>query len=522
MFKQNNKNTLTLLRALFIAILLTGLFMRFYQYLMGRSLWHDEAALALNFVDLDYEGLKHPLLHFQMAPIGFLYAVETCTRLFSFGELSLRLVPFLFSIFSFPLFYFLVLELTQNKFTSLVAFFIFATNIFLIYYSSEVKPYTIDCTAYITMFYLLISRHRYVAKHRLLLIAAAGVIFMLFSNTSLLVLACVLLYLIHRDWRLKRNSQENKFRIEAPLKQVYLVMTCALFFLYYYFNFLKDHPYSKPMVEEWYSRFCPTPLFHHEFNVFMKERIIDTFFSCMFYIDSRWYFGYAILLIIVLAIAHLFYAKKYRVLFFAAFPILLHFVLSMAYLYPFFHRFILYLMPAFIILMAVGITLITEFIVEKIHWLVAGLFTTFCLFMVAHRSVSLFPQWDIRIKPAIAYINEHYPNTNILVTTPRTMYEFYYKTGLAKNGRIVPVKWNLSPIQYLWSSPVRAQRGNYVLLHSIIGGDGADSIINYLAKRHMIIKQYHNNNFGVTEVRPIDSLLSMTPGILAVKTFILK
>src|SRR6185436_14098171 len=81
----------------FIAVLLSGLFLRFYQYLMGRSLWEDETHLALNFMNRGFGELTKPLDYIQGAPILFLWIVKAFVSIFGYGEYAFRILPFISS-----------------------------------------------------------------------------------------------------------------------------------------------------------------------------------------------------------------------------------------------------------------------------------------------------------------------------------------------------------------------------------------------------------------------------------------
>jgi hypothetical protein len=50
---------------------------------------------------------------------------------------------------------------------------------------------------------------------------------------------------------------------------------------------------------------------------------------------------------------------------------------------------------------------------------------------------------------------------------------------------------------------VKAQQSNFIMLHSAKGADNTDPIIGELKKLHLIERQFFNNNFAVTEIRPI-------------------
>jgi hypothetical protein len=63
-------------RAALLATLALGIAARMAQYLGNRSLWLDEAYLALNILSRDFSGLLRPLDHHQIAPPLFLWAVK--------------------------------------------------------------------------------------------------------------------------------------------------------------------------------------------------------------------------------------------------------------------------------------------------------------------------------------------------------------------------------------------------------------------------------------------------------------
>src|SRR5688500_9732578 len=60
-----------------------------------RSLWTDEATLALNIATRPFGELLTPLDYHQTAPVGYLWAARAATGLFGVSEHSLRLVPLL-------------------------------------------------------------------------------------------------------------------------------------------------------------------------------------------------------------------------------------------------------------------------------------------------------------------------------------------------------------------------------------------------------------------------------------------
>ena len=116
--------------------------MRTITYGYNRSLWHDEASLALNIInDVNF---FQPLLHNQFAPQFFMYITKLNAMIFGNSELVLRFVPFIFGILSVFMFYFLSKEFLEKKVSIILANALFAVNYHIIYYCQEFKQYSTD------------------------------------------------------------------------------------------------------------------------------------------------------------------------------------------------------------------------------------------------------------------------------------------------------------------------------------------------------------------------------------------
>jgi hypothetical protein len=109
-------------------------------------LWLDEVFLALNILDRRFAELLQPLDDVQAAPIGFLFAERLAVNLFGSSEYALRLVPLLCGIASVFLFWRLARQLLPPV-GVVVSLAIFAVSRQLIYFSAEVKQYSLDVTA---------------------------------------------------------------------------------------------------------------------------------------------------------------------------------------------------------------------------------------------------------------------------------------------------------------------------------------------------------------------------------------
>ncbi|MBR1943200.1 glycosyltransferase family 39 protein [bacterium] len=139
----NRENIFNILYNVIIFIcLFLGFGLRVLTYLYNRSLWHDEASLALSIIN-DVNLFK-PLPHNQFAPQLFLFSTKILANIFGNDEMILRFIPFIFGAASILLFYFLSKEVLQKRLSIIVANFLFAVNYHLIYYCQEFKQYSTD------------------------------------------------------------------------------------------------------------------------------------------------------------------------------------------------------------------------------------------------------------------------------------------------------------------------------------------------------------------------------------------
>ena len=125
------------------AALAAGVLLRVAHYLSGRSLWLDEARLALNIATRDYAGLLRPLDYDQAAPPLFLWAEKLATQVFGINELALRAVPLAAGIAAIFLFVPVARRLLPG-WPGVLAIASACLAPTLVFYSAELKPYIVD------------------------------------------------------------------------------------------------------------------------------------------------------------------------------------------------------------------------------------------------------------------------------------------------------------------------------------------------------------------------------------------
>lgn len=188
------------------ALVGAGIGLRLVTYAANRSIFIDEAALALSVRDRGLgELLTRPLDYAQTAPAGFLLLLEASTQAFGESEYSLRLPALLAGILSVPLFG-LLARRTLPTMGVLVALALFAFGRPLLYYSTEAKPYAIDVLAAVVLLLAVLPIiRREPSLSRLGWTGAAGVMSVWLSQAALFLVASlapvVLAVLFHRGRR---------------------------------------------------------------------------------------------------------------------------------------------------------------------------------------------------------------------------------------------------------------------------------------------------------------------------------
>ena len=324
-------------------LVLLGAVLRLRQYLTGRSLWADEAMLALNIVNRGLGGLFRPLDYDQGAPIGFLLVEKLFNAILGRHEYALRLLPLLVGLLSLWLFY-LLLRRTTTGAGLLVALALFAFNPRLIYYSSEVKQYILDVA--VTLALLLIAAPALSASHQkkdYAWLVVAGLAALWFSHSALFVLAGIGLALVsltlsHRDY--------SNLRMVIGIGALWILEIAFLYLL-----ILKDLRQNTYMRDYWQGAFLPLPPWSepgwftkalHE-NIGIQFGIPYAVFAVFFLMLVGW-------------IILWFHQRGYAIAF--AGILLVTLTASALQFYPVFERMILFLVPIGFILIGKTIEVI--------------------------------------------------------------------------------------------------------------------------------------------------------------------
>lgn len=181
-----------------------GVFLRVTRYLLNFPLWHDEAFVAVNFIEKSYLDMLGRLDYHQVCPLLFLWIELSIVKLLGFSEWSLRLFPTLCAVSSLFLFRH-VANRVLDGWPKLLAVAIFAVSFFPIRHGGEVKPYASDLLVALGLLAITIEWQRSPERSRWLWGLAAFVpIALLLSHPSVFVAGGIGLAILTAVWRSNR------------------------------------------------------------------------------------------------------------------------------------------------------------------------------------------------------------------------------------------------------------------------------------------------------------------------------
>jgi len=487
---------------LFFVVLATGVGLRTYQhFFIGRPLWEDEAHLALNFIESGHLEMFMPLKNFQSAPILFLLGVETFSALFGFSEIVLRLFPFIVAILCYPLFYYFVRDMTGSRLTALTAFILLTCNLYVIQYTSELKPYIVELSAYILLGFLLFSKSNYVSARRDKLLIVSGCTVLFAANTSFVFLAIIALYRWYKRRQINKEQLPDKYaaqkKADIKLYKAWGIAFAAMVILNIIIN-----PYADNMRHEWQRYFIPFNIFSSDFVQFMHAQSQDIFFNTVFLFPAKGVLSYLVPVLVVAGLIYMLRAKKYGWLIISVLPVLAHLFLSWVQLYPLFQRFVLYLAPAVIIWLSVSVTAIAEAVAGFTHKMIGWGIVLVFLFVALQPSAVQYPQAFRDIRPCLDQINKQPSDLKLYTGTPKTLYEYYYKTGYANNATREEVLWKSSVAEYF--DTMKKREGSYMLLHSRYNYDGLKDIVDTLDSMGLVSDKFEYSDYRLYTIKPAE------------------
>ncbi len=345
-----NKNYIILVSVFVLAVLI-----RLKLLFINASYGQDASALASS-LNQEYFRLFQNLKFFQAAPPFFMVTSKFILNLFSsynsleLNDFILRIFPFICSVGSIFLFYFILKKMFSYNVFILFCLILFAFNPITITYGAQFKQYSTEILVtliIIGMYYFLDIKS--VTDKKLLLISLFTAISPWFAfSVYTIILPCYIIILA--DVIKNKFFDKKKFLILLlPL----LISSCIFIFCYY---IPVKNSYYAPMGENAKEHF----MYVHKYLSFFWENSNPSFFTFDNFISLFQYkmenmlsfhlpkFGYLILIIINTLI--LFINKNYKLMCIIIVPFFITIMLSALKILPFEARIVSYLIPLIIIL----------------------------------------------------------------------------------------------------------------------------------------------------------------------------
>ena len=453
-------------------ILLLGGYLRLNRFLLNRSLWLDEAYLALNIIERTPLELAGPLSYGQVAPIGFTVVVKLLALALGVREPVLRLIPLLSGLVSLPLFY-LVAKRWLPKGAALLAVILFAASDALGDYAAQFKQYSSDVA--ITLMLILVATWFFETgqRGRYLVFASVGVIAVWFSHPSSIVLAGVGLYLILTA--VQRKSYSEAVRVTA-------VAGCWLVsFAVTYILSIRGGLQSQSLVGYWdfqggFLLFPPTGIEQVEAGITLLVRPFEDPLGFALYSG----------VVLLFALGAIDGIQKRGPRLFLLAPILVAVALSTLRLYPFSGRLLLFAVPLLLLTVVMGIVRLFQarIVTGRIDGLLAIMTVAVILFQPLRNGLArgLNPRALEETRPLMIRLNESYRPGDVVAVYHAAQYAFKYYSHLLHFDPAAPVV-----IKSPGNAPeedcqeVQPLRGNprvwVIFSHKMTGPSGAEEPI---------------------------------------------
>lgn len=398
-----------------------GITLRLAQYGLNRSLWLDEAFLALNIVNRSFPELLKPLDYGQVAPVGFLLMERLNVQLFGDNEYALRLFPLIAGVSSLFLFYYVAKRLLK-KGAVIIAVILFALSSTLIYYSSEVKQYSSDAMIALLLYVMALHIHskKWSGLHGFLY-GAAGAIAVWFSNPSVFVLAGIGLTILL--WCLTKKEWPDIGRLSI------IFSLWLLSFITFYISIISQLNKSgivSNMQREWRNSFIPIP----PSSFSDLQWYIDNFFNIVSNPAGIFLSSMATFIFLIGCISM--FIKDKQVFFILLSPLMITLLASGCHMYPFTGRFLLFLVPSLLLLVAEGV----EYIRDKtrptspaIGGLIIGLLLFHPIVSAINHTITLKPYTTMPnedIKTVLHYLNDHKRKGDVVYIYYASQFAFRY------------------------------------------------------------------------------------------------
>ncbi|MBC8334111.1 MAG: hypothetical protein H8E29_02500 [Anaerolineales bacterium] len=465
-----------------MAVIALGILFRARHYLAGRSLWLDEAMIALDIIQLSFwELTQQPLPYQQGAPIGFLFFVKTTTLFFGDSEYAFRLYSLLTSCASL----FLIAILAKrylNKAGTIFSVALFASSSTLIYYSAETKQYMGDVAASLFLLVLLSSQlMKSFSSREIIFFTFTNIMILWFSHSVVFTVAAVGIVLA-----LHYLKQRDKKALSYAIINLSLSGISAS--LLYWFH-LRPLSASDFLRSFWEDAFVPIPPTIQWFGKFWASILQNPLG-----LD-----GHSIILFLLLLGGIVFlWRTKWQVALALLLTMAFTFVAGLIQKYPLAERMMLFSVPIFLLFFGAGLDKLSSLIKSKnLSFGITLLLAAYILYSPVSSSFEKLkaPLYREHIRPSMGYIKDHFKEDD-------TIYVYYFaepaflfylpKYHLENSPYILGGNHQGQPNDFLNEIDELDGRVWFIFshVHENASINEEDFIVNYLNKRGALDREF--------------------------------
>ena len=402
-----------------------GAALRLWQYLAHSSLWIDEAALARNLIDHSPAALLGPLDYAQSAPVGFLIVEKSAIATFGTSEYVLRLWPLVCGLASLILFVLAVRRLLTGWAVTF-AVGLFSLGIPFVYFSSQVKQYSSDVAVSLLLLWgTLEIRSRGITTTRAVLLGVAGAVCVWFSNTAIVVVAGLGAALMAATFIERDGSGARRLTITWLLWGVSAALAAVL-------AVSSVDPTDREYFHWfWADGFMPIPPKSASDVLWLPRRLVWIFGAFApglghtnGGLNYRWSPVFAIVMLYGYGVL---WRKQRDTALLLALPVVMAIGFSAVSVYPFAARLVAFVIPFFLIALAVGSTHLLSNLPARLQFLSPLALAILGGAPIYAIATALPPSWVQHIRPVMAHMAERFqPGDRIYVYSGAGLAFSYY------------------------------------------------------------------------------------------------
>ena len=324
--------------------LFIGIVFRLHHLFTNRSFRLDEAALAVEIIRRSFTDIAFGVgynMNIPTAPIGFMLSTKWMMDVSAATEWMMRGIPFVAATLALWVFFRFVRKMYAPSIDA-VAIALFAFSPALIFYAADLKHYSLEVLSTVLMLWIAQQlKERPSTLSSLLGYALLGCGLMLFSFSICFMVATVVVVGIGQAVCTRHIKNVFNYFFLG------LIWTAAFFGVY--FNSSKQIMSNSSLFEMFDWAFLPADL--------TQLKNVTHFFNTLLNLFESHYAGSVPLIMLALfgiGCVHL-YRRNAFYFFLAITPILITVAVSMCQKYPFYERFLLFLIPCTAIIIGSGL-----------------------------------------------------------------------------------------------------------------------------------------------------------------------